>query len=89
MSLKRQFIESFVQGLGRTSAAFVVFGVLTGIFYLSTEKPQTRESSIQTSCDGVDVEHKETDSPSFILLKDDNDDIQPNFQKLLDMALSS
>jgi len=89
MSLKRQFIESFVQGLGRTSAAFLVFGVLSGIFYLSTENTQTRESSIQTSCDNSDVDHKENESPSFILLKEDNDDIQPNFQKLLDMALSS
>jgi hypothetical protein len=78
MSLKRQFIESFVQGLGRTSAAVVVVGSLTAFYFLTTSRRvETRGTQVES----------ENDSPSFIMLKDEGEEVQSNFQKLFDIAM--
>jgi hypothetical protein len=80
MSLKRQFIESFVQGLGRTSAAIIMVGALTGVYYLATEHFTTKVHNNSSE----ETEQPETESPSFILLKEDGDDMQSKFQSLFE-----
>ena len=84
---KQQFIESFVKGSGKTTASFVVMGVFTGMWYMTSyalQKYFLRKK--------ISISHHHNNKNTQTFDDDEDDDLQEEyfyrqdtrFKKLMD-----